>query len=95
MSRKRKRAALPPAPQFSARLYIKLEPSLTRLFRYLLEAYDNLGYSSVIDRKACILKLVYSPLQEKEFLAALAEMRGSLEFEILPLGPLAAQKSPR
>lgn len=85
MARKRKRPPLLPAPRFSGRLYIRLEPGQTRLFRYLLEAYDNLAYSSVADRKACILKLVYSPQQKKEFLSALDEIRQSVRFEALPL----------
>ena len=85
MARKRKRPPLAPAPRFSSRLYIRLEQSQTRLFRYLLEAYDNLAYSSVVDRKACILKLVYSPQQEREFLSCLGEMSQSLPFEILPI----------
>lgn len=85
MPRKRKRPPLLPAPSFSSRLYIRLEPERTRLFRYLLEAYDNLAYSSVADRKACILKLVYSPQQEREFLAALDEIKQSTPFEILAL----------
>lgn len=85
MARKRKRPPLVPAPRFSGRVYIRLEPERARLFRYLLEGYDNLGYSSVADRKACILKLVYSPQQEPEFLAALAEIKRSLPFEILPV----------
>lgn len=83
--RRRKRPPLAPSPRFSARLYIRLAPERTRLFRYLLEAYDNLAYSSVIERKTCILKLVYSPMQEREFLAALAEIGQSLPLEILEL----------
>lgn len=79
----RKRPPLPPPPRLSGRVYIRLEQEKTRLFRYLLEAYDNLAYSSVVERKACILKLVYSPQQEREFLAALDEIRQSLAFEIL------------
>lgn len=83
MARKRKRPPLLPAPRVSSRLYIRLAPAHTRLFRYLLEAYDNLAYSSVADRKACILKLVYSPQQEREFLAALDEIKQSIPLEIL------------
>lgn len=85
MAKKRKRPPLRPAPRFSSRLYIRLEQSDTRMFRYLLEAYDNLAYSSVADRKACILKLVYSPQQEKEFMAALSEICMSVKFEILEI----------
>lgn len=80
----RKRRPLPPAPQRSARCYIRLEQSQTRLFRYLLEGYDNLAYTSVADRRACILKVVYSPHSEKPVQDALREMQQSLTFEILP-----------
>lgn len=85
MARKRKRPPLPPPPRLSGRVYVRLDPARTRLFRYLLEAYDNLAYCSVADRKACILKLVYSPQQEAEFRAALNEIRQSLDFDFLPI----------
>lgn len=87
---RRKRPPLAPSPRCSARLYIRLAPEQTRLFRYLLEAYDNLAYSSVIERKSCILKLVYSPMQKREFMAALAEIGASLPLEVLPINAALA-----
>lgn len=82
-----KTAPAPHAPpaNWSERLYVRLPPAETRLFRYLLDAYDNLAFTSVVARKDCILKVGFSPDQKKELLQALDEMRQSLEFEILPL----------
>lgn len=85
MARKRRRQPLPDAPTVSGHLYIKIKPESTRFFRYLLEAYDNLAYTSVVNRKTCILKLIYSPLQEKEFFAALQEIQQSILVEVLPI----------
>mgnify|MGYP003623492463 CR=1 FL=1 len=72
-------------PIWSERLYVRLAPVDTRLFRYLLDAYDNLAFTSVVARKDCILKVGFSPDQRKELLQALDEMRQSLEFEILEI----------
>jgi hypothetical protein len=69
----------------SSRLYLHLAPADTRLFRYLLEARDNLAYTSVIERKGCILKIVFTPSMEKELRQALHEMRQSCPFEIIAL----------
>jgi hypothetical protein len=68
---------------FSSRLYIRLAPADTRLFRYLLEARDNLAYTSVIDRKGCILKVVFTPSMQKELRQVLDEMRQSCAFELV------------
>lgn len=72
-------------PRCSDRLYVRLEPSQTRLFRYLLEAEDNLAYTSVVDRKACILKLVFSPEQRKHLEEKLQNMRQIMPFAITDL----------
>ena len=70
-------------PEYSERFYVKLRPEDTRQFRYLLEAYDNLAYSSVVERKGCILKIVFAPGQRGLVRQALEEIRAGLEFEIL------------
>ncbi len=72
-----------PPPKWSDRLYVRLRQAESRLFRDLLEGYDNLAMSSVVDRKACIFKLTFSPHQGRELRMALAEMRQSMEFEII------------
>ena len=85
----RKHQPLLPPPTYSARCYIKVNTSQTRLFRYLLEGYDNLAYTSVVDRRSCILKIVYSPQQQLLLSEALNEMQHTLPFEILPLASIS------
>ncbi len=89
-SKKRLKRIILPPPEWSGRIYVRLEPSESRLFRYLLEAYDNLAYSSVVDRKGCIFKVVFSPHQEAELRRVLKEMGESLPFEVIepPLGSI-------
>jgi hypothetical protein len=73
------------ASGFSFISYIRLAPADTRLFRYLLEARDNVAYTSVIDRKACILKVVFTPSMKEELRQTLQELRQSCPFEVLDL----------
>lgn len=54
------------------------------MFRYLLEAYDNLGYMSVVDRWRAVLRVSYSPHQRQEFLDTLEGMNGTVSFRVLP-----------
>ncbi len=69
----------------SERLYVKLRPEDARQFRYLLEAYDNLAYSSVVERKGCTLKLVFAPGWRDQVLRTLDEIRSGLDLEIIDL----------
>ncbi|MDR2892182.1 MAG: DUF4911 domain-containing protein [Deltaproteobacteria bacterium] len=64
---------------------MKIRPEDTRQFRYLLEAYDNLAYSSVVERKGCILKVVFAPGQRGQVLRVLDEIRSGLDLEVLDL----------
>ncbi len=73
-----------PAPEYSSVLYVQMEPQEVRLFRYLLEARDNLAYTSVIDRWASVLKLVFSPQQKEELIEHLSDMQASVNFKIVP-----------
>ena len=75
-------------PSLSSRLYLRLDPERSGFFRYLLEARDNLAYTSVTDRKAGILKVVCSPQQRAALAQALAEIRTVLPFEFITLRPL-------
>lgn len=72
----------PPAPRRSGRLLVHLAPEHTALFRFLLEAYDNLAYFTVLERRAALLKLVFSPQRERALRRALAEMAHSLPFTV-------------
>lgn len=82
--RTRKRVALPP-PTRSARLYLYIDPSKVHLFRYLLEAEDNLGIMTVVDRWRAALMVRFSPHQERRMRQFLEEARVSVPFD----GPIA------
>lgn len=51
-------------PVHSECLYVQLAPKDVAMFKFLLEAEDNLGYISVVDRWSAALKLVFSPHQK-------------------------------
>ena len=55
--------ALPP-PRVSLRFLARLAPQDVGMFRFLLEAYDNLAYFTVLDAREALLSVVCSPHQE-------------------------------
>lgn len=69
----RKRPALP-APCCSARLLVRLAPEDIAMFRFLLEAYDNLASFTVLERRTALLKVFFSPHQENAVRQALTDM---------------------
>ncbi len=71
-----------PAPRWSACLYLRLAKSDVGMFRFLLEAEDNLGYMTVVDRKAAVVQFVFSPHQEKAARAYLESMRPLVPFSL-------------
>lgn len=79
---RKKRACGPPlpAPSGSGRLLVRLAPEHIALFRFLLEAYDNLAFFTVLERRTALLKLVFSPQRERALRRALAEMAQNLPF---------------
>lgn len=85
--RKRKRRVYP-APARSSRLYVYIDPSMVHMFRFLLEARDNLGLMTVVDRWRAALMLRFSPHQEREVREALEQMRESVPFVLVDM-PLA------
>jgi len=72
-----------PAPRFSSCLYVRLAPRDVAMFRFLLEAEDNLAYSSTVDRWSCALRVTFSPHQEQAVRKYLETMRDCVPFEIL------------
>jgi hypothetical protein len=89
---RRKGRCLPPAgpaPRWSSCVYVRLDPSLTGLFRFLLEAEENLGYMRVVDRWEAVLQVVFAPQQAKDLFLCLEDMREMLPFTVLflPSGP--------
>lgn len=70
-----------PAVQRSARLYVYINPAKVHLFRFFLEAEDNLGIMTVVDRWRAALLIRYSPHQERRMLEFMKELKFSLDFE--------------
>lgn len=73
-----------PAPRWSDRLYVRIEPDKVGMFRFLLEAEDNLGYMSVVDRWAAVLQVVFSPHQEQAVRRHMRAMQSLVPFTVLP-----------
>ena len=97
MGRAGRRAGPPlPPPRRSGRLLLRLTPEHIALFRFLLEAYDNLAYFTVLERRTALLKLAFSPQRERAVRRALAEMARSLPFtaEDWPLPDLSVPPEP-
>lgn len=145
MARKRPRKPSPPLPppRASSRLYARIAPRHIAMFRFLLEAQDNLGYMTVLDRGVggasvngngadnngpvgnggdgndaggnghptqvapsdnrgkgstapgvdAVLKIVFSPHQEREMRAFLESMRATIPFTVFE-SPLRVQVTP-
>lgn len=83
-TRKRRKGRVYPAPRYSGRLYCRIDPSRVHMFRFLLEAEDNLGIMTVVDRWGAVLMLRFSPQQERELREFLAGMQERVDFTILP-----------
>jgi hypothetical protein len=81
----RKKGKFFPVTESSARLYCRINPAKVHLFRYLLEAEDNLGIMTVVDRWGAVLQVRFSPHQERAVRAYLFDMQGVVPFEILEL----------
>ena len=89
--RKRKIRYRPPlpCPTRSGRVYIRIAPRHVAMFRFLLEAEDNLGYMSVLNRWEAVLKVTHSPHQTRQMHSCLRAMQEMLPFEIIAAAPLA------
>lgn len=90
--RGRKTKVLPP-PGYSQCCYVRLDPKFVAMFKFLLEAEDNLGYVSVVDRWKAVLKVVFSPHQMAEMRTWLLGARGSLDFEVIDLRGLWSKET--
>jgi len=73
------------APAWSARRYVRIGQEHIALFKFLLEAHGHLGIMSVADRHVAILKLSYSPDQEREMREFLDEARQTVPFVVIEL----------
>jgi len=48
-------------PVKSERLYLTLAPSDVAYFKFILEGWDNLALLTVVDRFACVVRMLFSP----------------------------------
>lgn len=90
LRRRRSRSTVLPPSRYSAALYLRLPAGQTALFRFLLEACENVGYFTVLDRKEALVKLVFSPHMRAQVEAVLADMARSIPLERLDCQPDAA-----
>ncbi|MDR1685283.1 MAG: DUF4911 domain-containing protein [Desulfovibrio sp.] len=72
----KKRLGVPPGR--SARLYVVIAPSAVGLFRFLLEAHDNLGLMTVLDRRRAALLLRFAPGMEQEMREFIEDVKAML-----------------
>lgn len=79
--RRPRRRFLPPPPTTSERLYIRIDPSRIGLFRFLLEAHDNLGIFTVANKFTGLLMLRFSPHQRREMRSFLDAVRTEMDVE--------------
>ena len=73
-----------PAPRSSLRFLVRLTPRDVAMFRFLLEAYDNLAYFTVLDAGETLLSVVCSPQQEDAVRRALEDMGEQLPLRYEP-----------
>ncbi len=71
--------------EFSSVVYVEIPASEVGMFRFLLEAYDNLALFTVLDKYKAILKVFYSPHQEKEVHERLKDMQSLVDFRVFSL----------
>ncbi|MEF2144650.1 MAG: DUF4911 domain-containing protein [Desulfovibrionaceae bacterium] len=78
-----RRGRLLPPPSHSARLYVRMDPPRIALFRFLLEAWDNLALFTMVDRRQGVMLLRFSPHQEREVRLFLETARADTGVEIV------------
>lgn len=78
----------------SVRLYVRVSPRDIAMFRFFLEAYDNLAVFTVTDREKGILLLRFSPHQRKEMRRFLDDMRDEMDISEIFTSPLGAEPAP-
>ncbi len=82
----RRKARMPrmrPPARRSARVYLRLRRQDVAKLRFLLEAHDNLGLMSILDRWEAVAVIIHSPDQTRELMTALDGFKTMLPLEIL------------
>lgn len=67
----------------SQHVLVKISPQYVGIFRFLLEGYDNYALFTVIDRYEALLRVFFSPDQEKEVLLALEGISETIELDVI------------
>lgn len=88
-------------PKACARLLVSLPPDQAGMFRFLLEARDNLALFTALDPKKALIKLMFAPESMESVIEALTEIKNdiSLEWTDWPAGsypgaPAGKEKPP-
>lgn len=87
LRRRRDRSRPCPPVTDSGTLYLRLPARHIALFRFLLEAWENLAYFTVLDRREALIKVIFSPHMAEEVDLALADMGRALTLQRLPAPP--------
>lgn len=69
-------------PRRSGRLLVRLAPEDVALFRFHLEAHDNLALFTTLERKTALLKVLFSPQDEEAVRLALEEIAASVPLAV-------------
>ncbi len=69
---------LPEKDKASSMLLVQISPCDVAMFRFLLEARDNLALFTTLDRQAAILKVRFAADGRQQVLAALHEIAGTI-----------------
>lgn len=67
--------------QACAILLVKIPPRDVGMFRFLLEARDNLALFSVLDHRLALLKLIFAPESREEVIACLEQIKEDLPLQ--------------
>lgn len=68
----------------SAKMLVRMAPRDVAMFRFLLEAYDNLAFFTVLERKTALLKLVFSGDDAESVAQALEQIGQAVPLTIAP-----------
>ncbi|MEF2230236.1 MAG: DUF4911 domain-containing protein [Pseudodesulfovibrio sp.] len=82
--RRPRKRILPPAPECSARLYVRISPPDIGMFRFLLEGHDNLGMFTVVNKFDGLLMVRFSPQLRGEMERFLRQAATEMAIEVLP-----------
>lgn len=61
-------------PAICACIYLQLAPEKTGLFRFLMEAYDNLALFTVLNKKTALIKVSFAEASRDDVLTMLADI---------------------